>query len=672
MPDSRGARASTRRLVRAGVVTWSEDGVVLHEVGESRLSTRSCFPVPRRMLRWLCRCGTASDVATAMGHASRCLFYWSETKTVRSGGSCSAERVSDAYGVGERSVKRSRARLIEMGWLCRVADGKSGGRLGARFVVELDWASPESRLASQPSTKRRGLAPPYQVQNPPSGINKPKRDSGSLEEVCIQRVRPDDLNDDQRLLRLFELAADAGFVRRSEAGALAVFAAAERAKRCATRNPCGFFVTVIRKRLWHHVSGIDEERGRGRMRECPVSWGSSKGPRIEAMASNSATRSEIRAIVREAFGGSVEARRAEPRSDPHDDFTVLGRDRAHVSVGHLGAGPMPEPSSHCTDRASVARTKLCGTEVAKRVEASQSFGFLAEFYPELTPPLGNRIRAAMHDRLAQAGNKHQLPARSRVLSEIGSYVSPDEFRCLTVTFDSGLGTAKVVPIGIDLADTNQTDVTLAEAEANCQPYHRTMSRVACREDRLELGNGGQPFGSRRSTVRNVSRIPVPAEHLAAVLRSARPIDDDLNHLHSLRHLRRGIPLLDSPRIEALNVLHQQIGHAESGRCSASPDFAQVGEEISHVLSTVTENRICDRPTRSRSFISSDPSFEGVEKRRCDFEDGTWYGAGRLLEGIRCTGTVGRRRPRRSVRLAAVKIPGEPLVVGSPIAGVIQW
>jgi hypothetical protein len=52
-----------------------------------------------------------------------------------------------------------------------------------------------------------------------------------------------------------------GLLSCSEADRVRFFAAASRARRCATRNPEGFFAALIRKRQWHHLSGLDETAG---------------------------------------------------------------------------------------------------------------------------------------------------------------------------------------------------------------------------------------------------------------------------------------------------------------------------------------------------------------------------------------------------------------------------
>ena len=221
-------------------------------------------PLPRRVLRHLARRGTAADIATAMGHATRCLYYQRETRQVRSGGTCKASWIANHFGIGERSVHRSRQKLMKLGWLKPADDGLVGGRLGARFVIDLAWGRTGDgrKMAAQREPNDAGLAAPTILHQPSSRIKKPELDSGVSTKPDLKNVVPADLKNPRRLEVLFEQAGEAGLVPRTEAGRLSFFAAAERAKRCGSKNPCGFFIAIVRRKLWHHLANQDEDRGR--------------------------------------------------------------------------------------------------------------------------------------------------------------------------------------------------------------------------------------------------------------------------------------------------------------------------------------------------------------------------------------------------------------------------
>ncbi len=295
----RGCRGAVRRLSDIGVVEWSRERVRVTGTSESGTTRRKWVPVPRRILRWLARNGTAAEIATAFGHAIRCLYYDSKRKRCRSGGHCTAQWVAEHFGVGERSVKRARSAWCSRNWLRMVEDGKSGHRTGARFIIELAWKSPH-RMAPQTSSNRADLAPPRDQQDPPSEIKQPDRDSGSQRPVCLSHIVPEDLGDPARLAEIHRQAGQQGLVAKSQAGALLVFSAAARAKRCAERNPCGMFATIIRKQLWKHISSIDEDTARCLFKSRPIE--STHGQEAQQTSTRTPlSREQVRALVRAAM-----------------------------------------------------------------------------------------------------------------------------------------------------------------------------------------------------------------------------------------------------------------------------------------------------------------------------------------------------------------------------------
>lgn len=336
-------RGAIRRLSDIGVVEWSREQVRLTGPTGSASTRRKWVPVPRRILRWLAQHGTAAEIATAFGHASRCLFYDSMRKVCRSGGYCTAQWVAEHFGVGERSVKRARSAWISRKWLRMVEDGKSGHRTGARFIIEFAWRSPH-RLAPQTSSKRAPLAPPRDQQDPPSEIKQPDRESGTQRPVYISHIVPEDLSDPARLAEIHRQAGLQGLVPKSQAGALLVFSAAARAKRCAERNPCGMFATILRKQLWNHICSIDEDAARCLFKRRPLA--NVLPPRRSQDLRSSMSQQQIRELVRSAIElrtatleqqseTLVEFPRTKPRANPGDHSSMLGPNRPHVDISHL-------------------------------------------------------------------------------------------------------------------------------------------------------------------------------------------------------------------------------------------------------------------------------------------------------------------------------------------------
>jgi len=57
-------------------------------------------------------------------------------------------------------------------------------------------------------------------------------------------------------------------VNDGQTNRLQFFAAAERAKRLGS-NPGGFFITILKKRLWRNLANCDEEKARDKLARMP-------------------------------------------------------------------------------------------------------------------------------------------------------------------------------------------------------------------------------------------------------------------------------------------------------------------------------------------------------------------------------------------------------------------
>ncbi len=244
------------------------------------------LPVPRPMLRYLARGAPATFAATVFGYLIRCV-WWRE-RECHIAGSCTARFISDLFGVDTRSTKRARSHLRTIGWLAPESTDADTGSHGAS-LPNLHWGgSPRgnddhvarcSRTKLSPLSPDRGtkLSPPTRsIQLPPGSKYqqpRPCRLAGihggraGESRPRLSNVTPADLNSIERLDVLFDEAASRGLVKRTEADRLVFFAGAERAKRIATRNVCGFFATIVRRGLWGMVSHTDESRALSQLRQ---------------------------------------------------------------------------------------------------------------------------------------------------------------------------------------------------------------------------------------------------------------------------------------------------------------------------------------------------------------------------------------------------------------------
>lgn len=286
-----GVRRSLARLERAGLLIWSERGPVF---GQGELVTLEAhdpaiyeriqgvpnierrIPFPRRLLRELVQARRPVFLATAFGHLVRGLYF--RGGQCVSGGRCKASWIADLFEVDSRNVKAARGELERKGWLKRCSVGQTAlNRWGYTFMVCLQEPSRASARRSPPP------AGPVCRQSPPPETNKKllkgsenqeparRRPAGSstwnirVHKPCFTRVSTRDLEDSDRLNVLYDQAVVDGCVRRTRADLLNFFAAAEHARTVGTKNACGLFVTLVRKRLWSFISLRDEDAARRRL-----------------------------------------------------------------------------------------------------------------------------------------------------------------------------------------------------------------------------------------------------------------------------------------------------------------------------------------------------------------------------------------------------------------------
>jgi len=278
-------------LGRLGLVAWSEASIEFPEETESLFQEgfsevldlvpnhRRLVPVPRRILRRIAQGERKTGIATILGHLLRCLYY--KGGLCLPEGTCKASWIADVFGVDVRNVKSARKELVEIGWLVPIATKQVHlNRFGARFRVNLEWSSRNDisplpkRSLPRPKTTT-GLPPLYKDKKLSTRNEKPEtRRSGPAgvfqkpgpERAQLRNVRMEDLDSTPSLCELFAQAVEKGLVKRSEMDRLNFFAAAEHARAVGTKNPCGLFVTIVRRGLWQYISLSDEDAARAKLR----------------------------------------------------------------------------------------------------------------------------------------------------------------------------------------------------------------------------------------------------------------------------------------------------------------------------------------------------------------------------------------------------------------------
>lgn len=349
-------RASLRRLESTGLLIWSETGVkVLNgdKLAErdadgglaARLdllvNQRRTVPVPRRLLVFMARCPRPVVVATLLGHLLRCLY--TRNRQCRPDGLCKAAWVAEVFEIDERNVKGARAELIRADILRpRRAPQWVLNRYGLPVAINLEWSPrpqaippaeppppPQLSTTVSPPPMNTGISlsrskdqQPVQPTKPAAAPTAAGVRTRTRERLpTLGRVERSDLTDPRRLHALWRGLAQRDPALATEHGRLQIFTAAARALRLGTRSPGAFFAALVRRGLWNHLSGLDEDAARRLLADAPcptVTHGSDvaasrirvcgapadSAPAVEETGP-SLTRAEIRVLIATSLAGTA-------------------------------------------------------------------------------------------------------------------------------------------------------------------------------------------------------------------------------------------------------------------------------------------------------------------------------------------------------------------------------
>ena len=281
-------RASLRRLRTAGLLAPDQQYLDLTgnldqvptgrraAVAEMnrRLGRRRRVPVPRRALRAMAGMKSAAVIATLLAATVRCVYL--HQRGCSAEGSCSVRFIAEAFGVHPRTVKAARRHLQATGWLIPLdADRWHVQRHGARLRFNLSTAPastdsaprrPAIRTETPPRRHNRKLRSESQNQKPSVVPKAVSKKSPGTRPTGLRRLQVAELQDADKLATRWAAAVRMGLVQESEADRLRFYGAAVHALRVASRNPCGLFATVVRRKLWGYLSQADEDQARALLR----------------------------------------------------------------------------------------------------------------------------------------------------------------------------------------------------------------------------------------------------------------------------------------------------------------------------------------------------------------------------------------------------------------------
>lgn len=273
------ARAALRRLAELGLVTLRGDELRIANVVSlscdarvmiSRLGRTGGLPFPRPMLRSLARGASSATIAYAIGVVTRCCHVGRDG-SYSARGRCSTRFVADAFGLHQRTIKRAAGELAGIGWISRNREPTSKTQqFGAPIAVNLAWSPACIKSPPHRPPLRTGMPPrtPLLKLLPDSLNQKPRQrgrgvcSSGASRPNALANVQVGELTDGVQLNVRFARAVTAGLIVAGPASKLRFFAAAVHARRVGRRNPCGLFVSVVRRGLWSFISQGDEDTAR--------------------------------------------------------------------------------------------------------------------------------------------------------------------------------------------------------------------------------------------------------------------------------------------------------------------------------------------------------------------------------------------------------------------------
>jgi DNA-binding IclR family transcriptional regulator len=306
--NARSVARALGRLQRIGLVEFKATAITLAdlpmpEAGETirdlagGRSARRPVPVPRTVLRFLAAHETAALGRVMLGYICRGLSIDRVGGALREAGTVKASWLAETLGLSVRSVRYAQAELREMGWIGKDVGSKQWklNRHGAWFCINLDWApvaksgvafetgkgaldcvpiarpTPESCTPVAPPKEDRKTPSESKDRRTASGLCKtdakpnpkispPK--SATLPRPTLRDIRREDLHSEGRLRELFAQAVAKGWVKNCQADALNFFGAAVRARNAGNGDPVRIFVSLVRRRLWNHITQAQEDEAR--------------------------------------------------------------------------------------------------------------------------------------------------------------------------------------------------------------------------------------------------------------------------------------------------------------------------------------------------------------------------------------------------------------------------
>jgi hypothetical protein len=360
-----------RRLKRRGVLIFQPHSIdapapapatdaasALAAVLAGKRSPSRPVPLPRVAIRFLAKCSRRSVALTLLAYLVRGLSLDRATGEVRGRGTIKLSWVGQVFALSERATKYARAELVRLGWIGRDQGSvqRKLNRDGAYFCLNLQWGrgaddetgpnvEPAGTRDSAPLVAESGgqFAPPnerqvnYSVDKNQKAAGVPGNPAGvsskRVREPSLRDVSREDLEHFSRTEALYRQAVRSGMLADSEASFLNWVAAAVRAKTVAARDPVRVFMGIVRRGLWTHITGADEDRARSAINRYRASTMEPTSPSVTCGASSREAASP-RVVATPSAGMPVRVAEIVPGAF----LAPPPRGRTHPGAGWTGQG----------------------------------------------------------------------------------------------------------------------------------------------------------------------------------------------------------------------------------------------------------------------------------------------------------------------------------------------
>lgn len=313
-------------LKKTGMLSFSEASI-----DPGNLGSRGCdllnllgsrggkrlIPIPRQVLKFLASCSRPALAKTVVAYLIRGLAL-ERSGNIRSAGTVKISWICQLCKISERAARAARAELIRLGWITKDSGSfqRKLNRDGAYFVINPFWRRTAKQSAPPMPEKCTGSAPLIEKQETPYGSKNqkpaPRTETGVystkketvLEKPTLTHIRFADLQRMSRLRVLYEQATAEKWLTHSEANLRNFVAAAARATR-VEGDAVRVFVGIVRRGLWHHLTGADEDRAMNALkREHETQLGEAvNAGRGSGMANDTKGRGILKAVLDVAMQG---------------------------------------------------------------------------------------------------------------------------------------------------------------------------------------------------------------------------------------------------------------------------------------------------------------------------------------------------------------------------------